>query len=460
MKKIAMIMVVFLLTLASALAVDPVASSVLLGGEDQERGQTVSTIVYVTNYNTLDVKHIDVTSFTGNAKYVVTDISEDVTETAENVTSVSISAYVPLDFDAVDAKGKKTSFSIGAATLTVTYTDDTTDDISVPLSMEAENLLEFHSDSRITIGDEGDSKFRNDKSYDDVNRDDKIVLDITLENKFDNNGDCDDPDDYGDCEIQDIEVELEADDSDFDDENVDFNDMNSESEDVESLSFDVPDDVKEDDYDFDIYVTGDDENGARHGEFWTFTLEVEVPDDEITITDAYVNPSRIDCDVKHVTLKVEIENSGTDDQRKAAIEIDSPRLDLQDSIYNIDIDEGDSDTKTFDISLPDDVDPGTYFITVSSFYDNNKESDVDSVQLIVEECYEEPVVDDDIDWEEEEEDNTEVNIIEVPPSTGVIVGEEKEASFFESGSYTLLLGGLFLIALLMFFVLLVVILKK
>ena len=222
--------------------------------------------------------------------------------------------------------------------------------------------------------------------------------------------------------------------------------MNSESEDVESLSFDVPDDVKEDDYDFDIYVTGDDENGARHGEFWTFTLEVEVPDDEITITDAYVNPSRIDCDVKHVTLKVEIENSGTDDQRKAAIEIDSPRLDLQDSIYNIDIDEGDSDTKTFDISLPDDVDPGTYFITVSSFYDNNKESDVDSVQLIVEECYEEPVVDDDIDWEEEEEDNTEVNIIEVPPSTGVIVGEEKEASFFESGSYTLLLGGLFLIA--------------
>jgi len=137
MKKIAMIMVVFLLTLASALAVDPVASSVLLGGEDQERGQTVSTIVYVTNYNTLDVKHIDVTSFTGNAKYVVTDISEDVTETAENVTSVSISAYVPLDFDAVDAKGKKTSFSIGAATLTVTYTDDTTDDISVPLSMEA-----------------------------------------------------------------------------------------------------------------------------------------------------------------------------------------------------------------------------------------------------------------------------------------------------------------------------------
>ena len=461
MKKIAMIMLVFLITIASAFAVSPVASNVLFGDDNQERGLSVDATVVVTNYNTLDVKHIEVTSFTGSTKYAFSGADIDVTESAENVSSVSISAFVPLDFDAVDNKGKKSSFKIGDATLTVTYTDDTTEDIVVPLYMEAENLLEFHSDSKITI-ESDESKLRDGKSYADVKRDDEIILEIVIENKFDNNGDCNDASDYGDCDINDITVELEPDQSDFDVYSADFSDLGSDSTDTETLSFSVPDDVSKDDHDFDLYVTGTDENGALHGDTLTFTLEVDVPRDEVTITDAYINPSSIDCDIRHVTLKVSLENTGTDDQNRAAIEIDSSRLDIKESLYNIELDEGDKITKSFELSLPDDVEPGSYYVTVDSFYDNSKESDTASAQLIIRECVDDTIPnDEDIDWEDPEDDsNTEVNIIEVPPSTGVIVGEQKEPSFFESNSYTLLLGFLFIIALLMFFIMLIVILKK
>lgn len=465
MKKIALIMLVFLITIASAFATFEV-STVSFGSDSQERAQDVSTSVIITNKETSrDITDVSI-SFNGADKYDIADVTSTGLALIENDTeTMTLQGYVPLDLDAVDSKGKKVAINIGTIDVEVTYDDATTETKSVSVSMEAENLLEFNTDSKITFEDGDDSKLKDGKSYDDISRDEKVTIDLVIENKFDNNGDCSDPDDYGDCDIEDIELEFEPDDSDWDDETIDYNDLGAEKEDTESFSFTVPDDIDEDDYDFELWVIGTDENGALHGEWMQFTLEVVVPDDDISITDAYFSPSTVECGINHITLKVMIENTGTDDQSKAAIEIDSPRLDLQDSIYNIDIDEGDSETYTFDISIPEDTEPGTYYVTVETFYNNNDESNLASVSLIVEDCQEDYVDDEDIDWEEDETDtednsNTDVNIIEVPPSTGVIVGEEKEPSFFESNAYTLLLVALFLVALLMFFIMLIVLLRK
>ncbi len=453
-KLISILALVFILTLASAFATYEVTSP-SFGGEDQERGQTVQISVPVKNTGTKNISGI-AASFSGvDGDYSAEVVSVPASIAVNGTENVVIKAYVPLDFDAVDSKGKKVSAGIGNLVLEGNYSDNSAvAQKSVSMTMEAENLLEF-KDNRITIGDRSDKSLDNRDEFDDVKRNDKVLIEIELENDFSDDGDCDDPDDYGDCAIEDVEVEFEPDDSDFDDESIDFNDVNADDTDTETFSFSVPDDVDDSTYEFEMWVTGTDENGARHGEYMTFRLEVDVPRDEVTITDAYLSPSSIDCDDRHTTLRVTIENTGRDDQSKASIFVTSTKLDIKQSVYNIDVDEGDTASKTFDLRLEDDVTPGQYTITVTSNYDNSDESDIDSVTLTVKEC--KTVVPDDDD---DDDSNTDVNVIEVPPSTGVIYGDEKEPSFFESNQYLLMLGGLFLVALFMFFILIVAILRK
>jgi hypothetical protein len=237
--------------------------------------------------------------------------------------------------------------------------------------------------------------------------------------------------------------------------------MRSGDEDTETLSFDIPDDVDDDDYDFELFVVGTDENGARHGDHLEFTLTVEVPRDEVLISSATVSPSELSCLARKASLRVSIENTGTDDQDRAAILIDSPRLDLKQSIYNIVLDEGDLETKTFDLILPNDVEPGVYYITVIANYDNTKESDRQSATLVIKECVTEPVDDEEDVTPDEDEDDSNVEVITIPPTTGLVIGEDKEKdSFLNSEAYVLLLAGVFIVALLMFFILIVLLLKR
>jgi len=171
---------------------------------------------------------------------------------------------------------------------------------------------------------------------------------------FSDNGDC--QDEGTNCDIEDVEVTVESRDSDLDvDEDIDFDTIRADRNDMEQLSFEIPDDIDEDDYDIEMFLTGTDENGARHGDYWTFTLDVEVPDNELVISSYDLFPSQIDCNVNKVTLSVTLENTGTSDQDRGAILIESARLDIKESIYRIEIDSEDRITKTFDLALPDDL---------------------------------------------------------------------------------------------------------
>ncbi len=452
-KQIMVFLLILLVTIASALATFD-ASNVKLGSENQDRGEVVSNTFTVTNTGSLDIDEFTVTLSGVNTKYDAQIVSvSSAVITAGGSVDVTVEAFVPLDLDAVDSKGKKIDFDIGNIVLEGNYSDDTAVDVkTVDLLMEAESKLEFGS-SKIII--DGSSKsLKDDKEYDEVKRNDDIELIIEVENNFDDDGDCDDPDDYGDCDIEDVDIELEPDDNDFDDDSDSISRLRARDDDIVTLSFDVPDDIDDDSYDFELWVTGEDENGARHGEFWTFTLEVDVPRDEVIISDYNLNPSSLECDDSSATLSVRLENIGRDDQSKVSIFIESTRLDIKQSVYHIDLDEGDSISKTFALRLPDDVEPGQYFIQIIANVDNNEETDRDAATLIVRECRDDTPVDDDDD------DQTEIKIIEVPPTAGVIYSSEKDDSFFDSNGYVMLLAVLFFIALLLMFILLVVLLRK
>ncbi|MFH2020057.1 MAG: hypothetical protein ABIJ34_01470 [archaeon] len=445
-------MLVFALLITGALAFS--VSEAKLGGESQERFSSVSTTISVTGTDSAKtVKNITAT-FNAESKYQL-----KISAVSASAGTFVLGGYVPKDLDAVDSKGKIISPKISDMTVTVIYTDNTTESTVVPVNMQAENKLAFASGTTITIADKSSSKLRDEKDFDEVRRGDKITMDFEAENKFSSSGDC--PVDGDDCTIESVDLNFVAGNSDFDDDDLSFGDLKSDRKSTESLSFTVPDDVEDDDYDFDVYMVGTDENGAKHGDFMSFTLTIDVPRDEVTVTDAFVTPSELVCTARRATLKVLLENTGRDDQDKAAVEIESSILDIKDSKYNIAIDQGDTSTQTFDLYLPADVMPGVYYISVQSFTDNSDESDIGTATLTIKECTTPQVPDDNEDTTPPEDDsNTDVNIIEVPPTSGVIVGDKKEDNFFASPAYLFLLIGVFLLALLMFFVLIVLILRK
>ncbi|AJF62062.1 TPA: hypothetical protein HA239_05625 [Candidatus Woesearchaeota archaeon] len=451
-KLIILFLLMFAITIASAFAaIEASSSTVALGSSSQERGETDSASITITNTGNETVSGINVTSSGVDSKYSVNYTLSDTTLDSNESATLTINGYVPLDLDAVDSQGQATAFDIG----NIVVKNSTTTLLTISdFTMQAENLLRF-GDPRITI-DGDDNSLDDGDSYDEVGRNDEIVLDIDIENRFDNNGDCDDPDDYGDCEIQDIEAELEPADSEFDDDTVDFGDLKADDTATETLSFDIPSDLDEDDYDFELWVTGEDENGALHGDYLEFTLEVQLEDDEITVTSASLSPASLACGETHTTLRVTIENTGTDDQNKASIFVESSKLGIREEVYNIEIDEGDTETRTFDLSIPSSTAAGEYVIAIEANYNNDEQTDLESVVLTVQGCNGGATPSDE---EEEEDSDTVVVVDEVGPSTGVIYGEEKQ-SFFESPQYLILLGGLLLLALVVFGILVVAILRK
>ena len=129
-------------------------------------------------------------------------------------------------------------------------------------------------------------------------------------------------------------------------------------------------------------------------------------------------------------------------------------------MYNIEIDEGDSTTKSFSITVPKDIEPGQYFIQIIANVDHSEESDRDAARLVIEECNSDSDDDDDYNDDYTNDDDS-FDVIEVPPTGGVIYGKPKgQESFFSSPAYLVLLGVLVLIAILMLFVLFAVLLKK
>jgi hypothetical protein len=468
MKKnlIAIVLLVFVLS-AFAVSADLTVSEVKLGGASQERDVSTPTV-------TVTVKNTGVAAVTGLnvVKSPSTGYTMTVSALGANLlqpnesTTFTVQATLALSHDAVDTKGIPAFFSIGSLTI---ESNEQADKVATVYA-QAENNLEFGK-SRIKYtnidNNDKDKSLGNNDDFDEVKRDQEVTLEVEVKNKFDNDGNCDERDDYGDCAIEDVELDFEPKNSDFDDDSFDMGDINSDDEDTETFSFEVPDDVDEDDYDFEMWVTGDDENGARHGEYMVFTLNVEVPRDQITISDAYLNPASVSCDATRTTLKVEVENTGTRDQDEVVIEVESSALSIKMLSYPpyLDLEEGDTQTKNFDLKLPSNVEPGTYNIIITSNFDGNEESDTESVSLTVRECVTDVPDsndnDDNIDWGNDDKDNTVVQVIEVPPSTGVIYGNEKETEkFSDSPQYIFMLVGLFIVALLVFFVLIALLLRK
>jgi hypothetical protein len=455
MKKVLAFAMLFVIMAVSALAQLSV-SDVKIGSTSQTRGENATSSITITNIGTQTIQNM-VVSFPGiDSKYKIWSQLSATSVAPSSSVTLTVKGYVPMDFDAVDEDGKKVSFDIGDVSIAAKYANNTDASKTVNLFMEAENKLSFGTKSEVKIGTSTKS-LRDDKKFSDVKRGENIEVTIEAKNKFSNSGDC--QDESKDCNIDGIDAKIESRDSDLDvEEDLGFGDINSDDTDSDTVSFSIADDIDESDYKIDVWMTGEDENGALHGDFWTFTLEVNVPNDQIDITDFELSPSKLSCTDKKATLYVTLKNTGSSDQNDVSIFIDSSKLDIKDSIYNIEIDEGDTASKTFDLDLPSKLSPGNYYVQIIANVDSDEETDRQSATLVVAPCdTTKPTTNTTTTpTTPTTPSNTEVKVVEVPPTSGVIYGKPKTGT----DSSVWLIAALFAIALMLLLILVVVLLRK
>jgi uncharacterized repeat protein (TIGR01451 family) len=403
-----------------------------LGGSDQERDETISGTFTITNIGNETLTGISFTdTVSDDYELVLTPLT--TTLPPGQSTDVSVSAFVP---DYQDA-GRE---NIGKVTVHANYDG---------LSINKDNTVYLEAINHLVINDldvevDGDGNDIDDgEVIDDVKPGDEVEIVVELKNTFDEN-----------IDIEDIDIEITSDnDLDFDDSDS-IDKIKDGDEEKVTFLFTVPSDVEDDEqYEIEIDVQGDDENNAKHGEIWTFELEVNKPRDEITVDSWDFSQDPVCNNADFVTLRVDILNTGRDDQEHAQIQVESEDLDYNSIEREINIDEGDDWTESFRIPLPGDLLVGnTYSFTITTFHGrgSNTDSDIETAFLEVRDCG--PV-------EEEEEEDEGIDV--TPPITGNVVFGEPVSKKDDNGLvYIIALIGLAIIIIVVIILLLIKILSK
>jgi len=315
--------------------------------------------------------------------------------------AIPLSARIPEDLDAVNSQLRESAFDVADITLK----DGSNSLVTLPAYMQRENHLKFDK-VYVKVGDSSDSVDDEDKVK-EIKPGDEIEVEVIAENTFDDKND--------DVDIEDVELLVLIDDNDLDiDEDADIGDISSDEQETETVTFDVEEDADDDTYLMEITIEGEDQHGAKHGERINIDFDVEKNKHEVKIQDIKVLPAEANCG-ETVQVKVEIANIGKSDEDEITLRVSSIEDDLgiDQLMPNIELDEGDSTIKTFDVEIPNDAPEGIQAFTLISHYDFNEESDREAFAIDIT-CEEEEVVDD--EEEEEEEDDTGSQDV-TPPAT-------------------------------------------
>ncbi|MBW2975638.1 hypothetical protein KY366_08010 [Candidatus Woesearchaeota archaeon] len=364
--------------------------------------------------------------------------------------TITISGKIPEDIN--------TRLSPFSGSIFVSGAGITTKTITMTVNAKGQLLLD-----NVKAKVEGDKdSLDNGDSIKDVRPGDKIEFTGDIENTF-----LDDDD----IEIQDVEITItikNIDDEGDDDleESDDAGDIDAGDEESFSIEFEIPEDVDEGDYDIDLIVEAEDENGAKHAIEWDLTLKVEKEKHEIQITKATVSPSKIGCS-RDINIEVDLKNQGRNDEDEVVVLIESSALDIDNEDITIpEIEEGTGDDTEFEKKYPFTIDEkvkaGNYQIKVNVYYDTDTLSDSKTLDLTVEKCQAEE--------EETEEEEEDVVVVVSPPEQGeegegpeiltsAAIPETTEVSLLQSNTYLFLLIGAIGIAVIVIIVMVVVLLS-
>lgn len=303
-------------------------------------------------------------------------------------------------------------------------------------------------------------------SFKDVVPESVIRLVFKLENEYSRNSDID---------IKDVLIEgtiIGIDDGDDIEEESEENDIDADDRETFELEFEIPLEVEEDDYELFIEITGENESGSDFYINLTYEIQVEKDKHNVIIKKADLLRSTLECD-RTSNLEVKVVNIGREDEDESKLKVTNSDLGIDfQKIFDLDSDPFDDDsTASFDIPIlvSDKVKPGSYPIMVEVLFDDEDDSNAETVNLVVKACdlglddEDEDAVDTvDTPVIDETDDTKEDVIVEIKPvqETKPVAAVVVEESFLQKHMYTIIVALLYILVIAVGIVLVTKLVKK
>ncbi|MBI2137456.1 hypothetical protein HYU12_02975 [Candidatus Woesearchaeota archaeon] len=423
--------------------------------DEKDRNKNLTGTVTLTNKGGETIKNIKFSKITGTGKYANAFANQNsfgVTlpaTVAELLPGASVDATVtlrvPENLDAVDSTLKAAAFNVAQLIFTATKADGTAiAPITSAVTMQARNNLQIKTS---TIQFNGKSeKLSNGKTVDTIKPGMSITVELEVENKFK---------DDDEVSIEDIEITAlsTGDDKDLDvDENENIDDLGPEDTETIQLEFTVEDDARKGREPLEITLEGIDENGAIYGEKWEVDLDIEREDHEISVQSTSLSSETISCQ-EATELTVQIKNTGRNKEDDVFLRVFSPEIaNYQSNLEIGTLDENDENTQRFAIPVPESLVPGSYRVTIETYYDVGKKSDTDAEIIKKEACVkpqepakpQEPSVPDVVVVPTPPTTVTQpttptTTTTQQPPITGAVTATPEKESFLDSSAFMALL---------------------
>ena len=329
-------------------------------------------VTYKNNFNAQDLELV----LTSGATLFGTNGSGTETQILQ------FRARVPENLDAVNQNFEEVAVNVATVQLMNGTTAITGSTFEVFMQRE-NNLVINNADLSVSGDQEG---LDNNDNVKDVKPGDTMELELELKNEFSDRSQID-------VTMKDIAATVEINQGDLDiDEDQDVDDIDADNEDTVTLNFDIDEDADEDDYDMFIMAEGRDEHGAKHGEKWKVTLEVQREDHDVQMKRIQVidvSPPSLVCgdEVRFIVLA---ENEGTKDEKNVFVTVRQTELgiDLRSDPFNVeDFNSRDNDfTVTLLGQIPKDAAKGNYIGEVKTLFNGGKDENSEFVQLNLGEC--------------------------------------------------------------------------
>ena len=394
MKKFIGIFAFLMIALAAFVSAAPAitVTDINLGGSTAQRSNPLADSdskhdVYVegtiTIKNTGDEPVSSIAAvFTPETGYTANDLNATVTLAATalpvgNTTTAAVKVRVPQHLDGIDSAFTETGMNVAKISVTGTSNATSTQLSAVStVNLQAKNMLNIDDIDLVIKGAETRTESgKNDKTIKDIKPGDIVEMTIIASNEFRDSDNID---------MEDVLVNVLSQNSEFDvDEEDSISSLSpKEKNDEVVITFEVDSDQEKGGYDVVISVDGEDENGARHGEKWTMTFNVDRKSHEIQVRSAALMPESANAGGS-TELKVTMRNIGKHDEEEVTLAIAAPELKFGEILNKLKISENDDLAKRFTIPVPEGLAAGNYRIDIKTYYNNDQESDTVTVLLKV-----------------------------------------------------------------------------
>lgn len=349
--------------------------------EDDEKVVLVTTEKFVVsnNFSTNQTVNLAITGLPNGYS----------TESKQVTIAANSSEEVQLNVNATHDKNP------GQETIGTITASSGANQATVNLVQVTQNML-IIKEIEVEYYDEDDKKQKDDFNTDsttnsfDLDHEVKIGTEmkvtVEIENLFDDK-------DYDESEMDDIQLEITADDKDifpddYDDE-FDYDSLEADKKDKLTVTWMIPEDVDAGDFTLEFTLKGEDGQNVKYSVEKKIDVNLQRQKNDVRITKSDISPNEINKCLRSFDLDVEMKNLGTRDQKDSSFSIYNKELGIDERVDDIELEEYDEDdtwNHKFSLALPSTIKAKKYGIDLYAYIRGNARIDFENIELDVKDC--------------------------------------------------------------------------